>query len=536
VTRHLSKEQLLRHLDGEMSISGMRRAAAHLQTCWSCQVEFNRLKEHIAAIIDAHVNVFSPSLPPPGAPWPRLEPRLERARRSELPSLWRRTIASCRVSWGVQFAVGTLVSALALIVFRVFAPATTVPAKEVLDRANAADSRRLAIVGQSVIRQRVRVKRAGVGASTQQTARLESWKSAKSAYWNFAADPVNSDLFDRYRQNGLASALPLSPPALQSWLKLAGSEPSASTTGQNIQVHVSSNEPARAHGLEEISFQVQKAAWHLDRMTLSFADATFQIVEEDSSIMDLREVPDDVAAQLEPAAAERDQPSMKTPAAAVVNLDDLEMSVRFGLHGIAADLVESIEIAAEPPGRLVVNAWNASSERKQQLSTLFAGMPGVQLDFQPPAASTKAAKTVMSDLASEDAQPRDPRLEQLFQGTVTLETYTRPVLEAGNGVLEHFYALQDLAVRWPAEKDPTLSRNARAQLIAMVRDHARDIRAGLSGWEAQMDALLKGFDYQLRDDASGGIPIGVLLPSPEWRRRAVPTNFCAHCSQRQTRP
>ena len=85
MTRHLSKEQLLRHLDGEMSISGMRRAAAHLQACWSCQAEFDRLKEHIASIIDAHVNVFSPSLPPPGAPWPRLEPRLERARRSNVP-------------------------------------------------------------------------------------------------------------------------------------------------------------------------------------------------------------------------------------------------------------------------------------------------------------------------------------------------------------------------------------------------------------------------------------------------------------------
>jgi anti-sigma factor RsiW len=120
MTGHLSKEQLLRHLDGEMSISGTLRTAAHLQACWACQVEFSRLKEHIAAIIDAHVNVFSPSLPPPHAPWPRLEPRLTRATRSDRPLLWRRAVSSGTASWGKQFAIGTLISALALIVFRVF--------------------------------------------------------------------------------------------------------------------------------------------------------------------------------------------------------------------------------------------------------------------------------------------------------------------------------------------------------------------------------------------------------------------------------
>jgi len=120
MTGHLSKEQLLRHLDGELSISGMRRAAAHLQACWSCQVEFSRLKEHIAAIIDAHVNVFSPSLPPPRAPWPRLEPRLKRVRRSNPLLLWRKAISFRVASWRTQFAVGVLISALALILFRVF--------------------------------------------------------------------------------------------------------------------------------------------------------------------------------------------------------------------------------------------------------------------------------------------------------------------------------------------------------------------------------------------------------------------------------
>ena len=296
-------------------------------------------------------------------------------------------------------------------------------------------------------------------------------------------------------------------------MKLAGSEPSASTVGQNIEVRVSSDESARARGIEGISFQVQRTDWHVNQLTLSFADATFQIVEEGSAIMDWREVPDDVAAQLEPAVAKRDTPVIATPVAASVNLDDLEMSVRFSLHRLDADLGENIDIAARPPDHMVVNAWDASPERREQLVTLFADKPGVQLDFQPPAASTKPAKALARYPAAEALQSHDPGLEQLFQGTVTLENYTRAVVDAGNIVLEHLYALRSLAARWPAEKDGALSPGARSQLSAMVGDHARNIRAGLSGWEGQMDPLLKGFNYQVSDADSSDIA--------DWRTAAV---------------
>ena len=85
MTNHSSPEQLLRYLDGELSSSAMRKTAAHLQACWSCQVELDRLKQHIALIVDAEAEVFGPSLPSPPKPWPRIEPRLEKARQSSIP-------------------------------------------------------------------------------------------------------------------------------------------------------------------------------------------------------------------------------------------------------------------------------------------------------------------------------------------------------------------------------------------------------------------------------------------------------------------
>src|SRR5512140_3604694 len=87
MNKHLSHEQLQRHLDGELSRFAAWQAAAHLKTCWACQVELDHLKEQIAAIVDAQSVVFAPSLPPPPGPWARLEPRLERASANRAP-LW----------------------------------------------------------------------------------------------------------------------------------------------------------------------------------------------------------------------------------------------------------------------------------------------------------------------------------------------------------------------------------------------------------------------------------------------------------------
>ena len=110
-------------------------------------------------------------------------------------------------------------------------PLTTVPlvpvsANEVLRRATVADTGRLAVTQQQVVKQRVRVKRTTRRGTPALAASLEAWKSTTSTYWK-AGDSVSAELRERYKSNGLADALPLSPPAVESWVKIAGTEPSA---------------------------------------------------------------------------------------------------------------------------------------------------------------------------------------------------------------------------------------------------------------------------------------------------------------------
>jgi hypothetical protein len=63
----------------------------------------------------------------------------------------------------------------------------------------AADTERLAITPDQVVRQRVRVKQTRWPAAEEHVARLDSWRSTKSTYWNSGGDPVNTELQNRYQ-------------------------------------------------------------------------------------------------------------------------------------------------------------------------------------------------------------------------------------------------------------------------------------------------------------------------------------------------
>ena len=197
-----------------------------------------------------------------------------------------------------------------LVGILIWAPVRPVSAKEVLSKEISIDTGRQSITSQQVVRQRVRIRKTSTGSAGERVAALESWKSTRSAYWKSKSDPVNTELLDQYKANGLASSLPLSPTAVESWARVAGSEPSASREGQNIFVQVVSNPAGQARGLKEVSFRVKTADWHMDQMTLSFADATFQISEEESSILDKHEIPTEVLNALEPTAEDPLRTSM----------------------------------------------------------------------------------------------------------------------------------------------------------------------------------------------------------------------------------
>lgn len=520
MTDHLSREQLLRYMDGELSRVGMSAAVEHLESCWACRAELDRLEADIAAIINAQSQCFVPSLPAPPRPWPRIEPRLHAAEENRNRTLlWKRTPLSGLI---LRHSIGFTAVALTAMLMAIWAwlPVRPVSAKEVLRRLEEADAKRLAITPQQVIHQRVRVKQTRRQTAAVRTSALESWKSSKSTYWNSRGDIVDSELQELYKANGLAPELPLSATTVAAWTKLVGSEPRASRDLDD-SIHVtlsSSSHPARPTALQELSFHVRPHDWHVDEVKLSFADTAFEITEEQLEIVDRRSVAPDALAALElltlppapaPSAAATSLPSAPTLERQPTNPGDIELGVRYDLHRIGADLGENIEVASGGDGKVVLNAWNISTGRRAQLAALFEGRLGVRLEFAPPEERTATSGQSQSKVVVIPQQPlppqqRDERLAKFFGSAEAEENYTRALLQTTTDMLSHFYALGTLADRWPSSADVQLSPGARVKLSAMLEDHARQLRIGLKELGVELEPMLKEFGYKIRSDESSG--------------------------------
>src|SRR5204862_597176 len=118
-----------------------------------------------------------------------------------------------------------------------------------------------------------------------------------------------------------------------------------------------------------------------------FSDAGFEITEAERREVARNEAPPGILAHLEPApetASARLSDLAAPPATAVahfpsLNLDDIEIEVRFALHHIDADLGEPVEVEREDGARVVVNAWSASPARQAELTALLGRKAHVAL-------------------------------------------------------------------------------------------------------------------------------------------------------------
>jgi hypothetical protein len=503
MTKHLSTERTLRYVDGELSKFATWQTTAHLKTCWACQAELDHLKDEIAAIVDAQTMVFTPSLPPPPGPWARLEPRLEQVRCRNV-SLWTKLVPFAGQPLRLNLAYSGAALAVVLVALSLWVSPLPVSAKEVLSRLGAAEGKRLAVTERQVLRQRIRVARTS-RVSSAKFARVESWQSLRSTYWD-SGDPIGAELLKHYESYGLGSALPMSLAAVETWVKVAGDEPDARRGWNGITVAVAAGAASRARGLERVSFHVNTANWCLDELTLAFADATYQITEQDSSVIPREEVPLAVLARLEPLAP---APSRVAAAPAVpdaggvpIDMDDLEMGVRYDLHQMGADLGEAIEIAPQASGVLRVEARQVSPDIKEKLIALLGRRGSVQLEFQvrgTGAPGRDATRTIPQTRGL--IAPADPRVASFFGSAQAQETYTQSVLETSNTVLAHLHALQELAGRWPEDRERALSSGSRTSLDAMVRDHIRQVTAQTAELQKQLAPLMQHFEIPLAGSA-----------------------------------
>ncbi len=80
---HLSDQQLLRLLEGELSAREEKLARSHLEACWACRARGKELDETIAAVVRAYQGTFEDQVPPIAGPRAQLKAQLQRLSRED---------------------------------------------------------------------------------------------------------------------------------------------------------------------------------------------------------------------------------------------------------------------------------------------------------------------------------------------------------------------------------------------------------------------------------------------------------------------
>ncbi len=516
MTDHLDVKDLLMYLDGELSKRRMRAVESHIRSCWTCASEVERLKRQIGVIVDAQEKLILPAVPAPPGPW----------RPLEVPTGFipppRHFLSGFHSPWR-QFRAPLVLAVVVIVVAVSWLATPAASAREVLGRILESDGIRTTADRGRFVRQRVRVVR--TRRATRQTSSevIDAWRSASASYWQTAdVGMAGSGLREYYRARNVAE-LPLSPAVYRTWSAETGGGGVVSRHGGRIRL---SFDAADSGDLQRFRLWADPARWHVVRMDLGFRDDDFEIEEERLDVFPKHQVPQDVLAHLEPmppiverrpaVAVALPAAPVEAPAEPVPSIDKTttELDVYFALHQAGADLGEPVEVTRLGSGLVAVRIWGVTADRRQFLTDLLSGMPGVEIEEGPAAAGTAAdvlsaepvlplAQATMDDSSRADDQDR---LERWFGSAEAEEAYTRSVLAGTTALLSHLYAWQELSRRWPPSEQVSLPESNRTKLAAMFSDHVQTAEQQCSNLQLLLKPLLDEFSQPGENGSSESQP------------------------------
>jgi hypothetical protein len=506
MSNHLTPQQMLSYIDGELSKSEAHKADEHLHSCWTCLTEVDKLKGDIAMILDAQRAQFEPALPPPPKPWASLDSLIARVQPEGPISLWARLALHLNaVLTPGSFVVASCVVAALVIFAYSMVRVRTVSAKEVMQKIQAADTRRSMITTSQVIRERVHIRKTIHGQDHPRVASVDTWKSRSASYWNISdGDSAAADLEAQYKAHNIPIDLPLSSASVNWWGKAAGGDATVSRQDANIDVNFVGSGKSVDGTLQRVGLLIESETWRVKQLTLDFTDESFEVTEDGYSVMQTSDVPADLVAFLEPpplthvVVAQPDiHPGVRAAATSIhlpmVNLDKAELDVVTKLHSLRADLGEPITVTRSSQA-VQVGVWQLAPERQNEIRAALAGQPGVQVELTAPSAESQNKALTQMTAPHTSGIPLhievesggdDERLLKFFGSEDREQDFTNDALATSTAVLSHLYALRNLQGQFPVDKSRSLAPEEQARLQMLVQDHAAAIATNLDALSRQ---------------------------------------------------
>ena len=94
---HPDGDRLMRYCDGELPATDSADVRRHLEACWDCRAELDRIQKTISECVEYRQAVLREHLPPPPEPWKDIYVQMGRIDdQLAPPSLWRNIADSFR--------------------------------------------------------------------------------------------------------------------------------------------------------------------------------------------------------------------------------------------------------------------------------------------------------------------------------------------------------------------------------------------------------------------------------------------------------
>ena len=519
---HVSDEDLVHYLDGELNPGKAQRVRRHLESCWRCRSRCQKTQASITEFADFRRR--SDTVAPPKG-WREFDIRLDQLEeasddRPSLANLFSSAVLP-RSRAALKFASLAVVACGVLLwVKSVTAP--PVLAKELLARAQDAEQARLGQVSDPVIYQKLRVRGEGSGPQSSLVGALEIWNDPEQGPLRHRGENrFWEQLQHILRSNGMAGMPPLSAEAFSSWRSSAGSGRDEVTKmrlpsgGECLALTTVAAGPYGAWKIREARLVVRAGDWRpvSVRWTVQTEDGIrgFEFTELESRVVARNTLEPRLVARAPaetrrpadsprgagtalPPDRDRRQPAIESvlPAPSAAEVEAVEVEARYALHRAGDCLHGVIQVLRTAPGKVAVQGIVESAEQKRELLYALPDAPFVAIDIKVVEDLEKASPLPPPDefslqsitTSSAMALPIEAHLHRYFAETCQDEDIPAKVAAflddaviLAQSMRREAWALRRLAERYSQRRIDILPRSSRGILEIMIRDHIRRLRA-----------------------------------------------------------
>lgn len=527
---HLTEEQLIKCLDGELGKRDRAGAERHIEACWGCRHKLDQFRQAMDRFVEFDSALADDSAATPPRDWGGFSGGLRNVAASSVLQRPARSPMTLRRAGVLAPAVVVSVCFVALWL----APASTVSAKEIYDRSAASEQALLKSAGNPLVIQQVRVE------SAQRTALWSVWRAPVLGRvrqsWDARNDShLRTEVEQLYARHGMDFSQPLSVSNHSKWRRSLGKgDDSVRRDGDMLHVVTRNQGRAAAGQIVEARLVVRATDWHPVEASFTVSDPggekQYRMVEASYRVEPINS---ESARIFEPTPLIEPAPvvfestvlppgpepvAMLTPIP-VAYATETEIQALSLLHEMGADREESARVDRD--GDVVrATAYAADEERKVQIERRLSVVPSLAVTVHLPSDRQPGQVGDPAPLRGTTTMP------PLFLRALTEQTGSPAV---ANGLVSRqmnllwkltveLGAVEDLARRFPEESQSELATSARQWLDALALDHLKMASQAWSGLEEASSVFLAA----LRVPVVTSVPLNPQACG-EWRHRSVPS-------------